>query len=57
MGLDDRWLLVWWCLALSLAELFDETHRLALKTALEPSACASVDKGDELNIYMVVRSE
>ena len=43
VGLHDRGLLVGGRLLLGLTELLDEAHRLALETALEPSAGASVD--------------
>jgi len=44
VGLDDSRLLIGGSLLLGLAELFDETHRLALETALELSASTSVDE-------------
>ena len=43
MGLDDGGLLIRGSLLLGLAELLDETHGLALETALEPSASTGVD--------------
>lgn len=44
VGLDDGGLLIGRSLLLGLAELFDEAHRAALETALEPSAGTSVDE-------------
>lgn len=43
VSLDDSGLLIWGSLSLSLAELLDETHRLALETALEAPAGTGVD--------------
>ena len=43
VGLHDRGLFVGGRLLLSLAELLDEAHRLALEAALEPPAGTSVD--------------
>ena len=43
VGLHDRRLFVGERLLLRLAELLDEAHRLALETALEPTAGTSVD--------------
>lgn len=43
MSLDDSGLLIRGSLSLSLAELLDETHRLALETALEAPAGTSMD--------------
>lgn len=48
MGLDGVWLLVWLGVLLSLAELLDQTHRLALETTVEPTASAGVDNITEL---------
>ena len=48
VGLDDGRLLIWRSLLLGLAELLDETHRLALEAALEPPAGTGVDEVDEL---------
>ena len=44
VGLDDRGLFVGRRLFLSLTELLDETQRLALETALEPTTSTSVDE-------------
>src|SRR5690242_18971658 len=49
VGLNNSRLLVRESLLLCLAELFDETHRLALKPPLETSAGAGVDKLSELD--------
>ena len=49
MGFNHGGLLVGECLFLCLAELFDETHRLALQAALEASAGTGVDELNELN--------
>ena len=43
MGLDEVGLLVGLGLLLGLAELLDQTHGLALETAVEPAAGAGVD--------------
>ena len=43
VSLDSVWLLVWLGLLLGLAELLDQTHWLALESAVEPSASTSVD--------------
>lgn len=48
VGLDERGLLVRERLGLCLAELLDQTHRLALKAAVEPSAGAGMDEVAEL---------
>lgn len=48
VGLDEVGLLVGLGLLLGLAELLDETHGLALETAVEPSAGAGVDEVAEL---------
>jgi hypothetical protein len=48
VGLDEIGLLVGPGLLLGLAELLDETHGLALKTAVEPSAGTGVDEIAEL---------
>jgi len=45
---DCIWLLVWLCLLLGLSELLNQSHRLALETAVEPTACAGVDDITEL---------
>ncbi len=52
MSLDEVWLLVGLGLLLRLSELLDQTHRLALETAVEPTASAGVD-----NITELVRGE
>ena len=46
VGLYDGRLLVWWSLLLGLAQLLDETHRLALQATLEPAAGTGVDELD-----------
>merc|ERR1712113_16491 len=43
VSLDQVRFLVWLSLLLGLAELLDETHRLALQTAVESTASTSVD--------------
>lgn len=48
MGLDEIGLLVGLGLLLGLAELLDQTHGLALKTAVEPSAGTGMDDVAEL---------
>ena len=48
VGLDEVGLLVGLGLLLRLAELLDQTHGLALETAVEPSAGTGVDKVTEL---------
>jgi hypothetical protein len=48
VGLDEVGLLVGPGLLLGLAELLDQTHGLALETAVEPSARAGVDEVAEL---------
>ena len=48
MGLDKIWLLVGLGLLLGLAELLNQTHGLALETAVEPSAGTGVDEVAEL---------
>lgn len=48
MGLDEVWLLVWLGLLLSLAELLDQTHWLALETTVESSAGTGMDEIAEL---------
>ena len=48
VGLDEVGLLVGLGLLLRLAELLDQTHGLALETAVEPSARAGVDEVAEL---------
>lgn len=48
VGLDEVGLLVGLGLLLGLAELLDQTHGLALETAVEPSAGTGVDEVAEL---------
>jgi len=48
VSLDKIWLLVGLGLLLRLAELLDQTHRLALETTVEPTAGAGVDNITEL---------
>jgi len=48
VGLDKVGLLVGLGLLLGLSELLDETHRLALKTTVEPTAGAGMDEVTEL---------
>ncbi|KAB8303578.1 hypothetical protein EYC80_004979 [Monilinia laxa] len=48
VSLDQIGLLVWLSLLLGLTELLDETHRLALQTAVEPTTSTSVDDIAEL---------
>lgn len=48
VSLHDVWLLVGLGFLLGLAELLDQTHWLALESAVEPSAGASVDDITEL---------
>jgi hypothetical protein len=48
VGLDEVGLLVGLGLLLGLAELLDETHGLALETAVEPSTGTGVDEVTEL---------
>lgn len=48
VGLDEVGLLVGAGLLLGLAELLDQTHGLALETAVEPSAGTGVDEVAEL---------
>jgi hypothetical protein len=48
MSLDEVGLLVGLSLLLSLAQLLDQTHRLALETTVEPTAGTSVDNITEL---------
>tara|TARA_R110002003_G_scaffold126_10_gene11524 strand:- start:31300 stop:31515 length:216 start_codon:yes stop_codon:yes gene_type:complete len=48
MGLDEVGLLVGPSLLLGLAELLDETHGLALETAVESSTGTSMDEVTEL---------
>lgn len=48
MCLDKVRLLIWLCLLLSLAQLLDQTHGLALKTSVEPTTGTSVDDIAEL---------
>jgi hypothetical protein len=57
MSLDEVWLLVWLGLLLGLAELLDHAHRLALKTAVEATASASMDDIAELVRGEVEESE
>ena len=42
--LDEVWLLVWLGLLLRLAELLDQTHGLALETAVEPATGTGMDE-------------
>ena len=44
MGLDNGGLLIGGSFLLGFAELLDETHGLALETALEPTTSTSVDE-------------
>src|SRR5258707_790974 len=48
MGLDDCGLFVGRGFLLGLAEFLNETHGLALQTALEPSACAGMYELDKV---------
>ena len=48
MRLDEIRLLIGFCLLLGLAQLLDQTHGLALETAVEPTAGTSVDDIAEL---------
>lgn len=48
MGLDEVGLLVGLSLLLGLSELLDETHGLALKTAVEPTTGTSMNEIAEL---------
>jgi hypothetical protein len=48
MRLDEIRLLIGLCLLLSLAQLLDQTHRLALETAVEPTTGTGVDDIAEL---------
>ena len=48
MGLDEVWLLVWSGLLLRLAQLLDESHRLALETTVETTAGTGVNDVAEL---------
>lgn len=48
VSLDQIGLLVWLSLLLGLTELLDETHRLALQTAVEPTTGTSVNDIAEL---------
>ena len=48
MSLDEIRLLVWLRLLLRLAQLLDQTHRLALETTVEPTAGTSVNDIAEL---------
>jgi len=48
MGLDEVWLLIWLGLLLSLAELLDQAHWLALETTVESSAGTGMDEIAEL---------
>ena len=48
VSLDKIGLLIRLGFLLGLAELLDQAHRLALKTAVEPSASTGVDKVTEL---------
>ena len=57
MSLDEVGLLVGLSLLLGLAQLLDQTHGLALKTTVEPTAGASVDNITELVGGEVEQSE
>jgi hypothetical protein len=48
MCLDEVGLLIWLSLLLCLAQLLDQTHRLAFETTVEPTASAGVDNITEL---------
>jgi hypothetical protein len=48
MSLNQIWLLIGLGLLLGLAQLLNQTHRLALKTTVEPTTGASVDNISEL---------
>jgi hypothetical protein len=48
MRLDEIWLLIGLRLLLGLAQLLDQTHGLALETAVEPTTGTSVDDIAEL---------
>lgn len=48
VSLDNVWLLIWLGLLLCLTELLDQTHWLALETAVEPTAGTGVDNITEL---------
>jgi hypothetical protein len=57
VGLDEVWLLVGLGLLLGLAELLDQTHRLALETAVETTARTGVHDVTELVRGEVEQSE
>ena len=60
MCLHDGGLLIGGCLLLGLAELLDESERLALETALEATAGAGVDKltnAKNIPRYLTLRCE
>lgn len=48
MGLDEVGLLIWLGFLLCLAELLDQTHRLALETTVEPTTSTSMNDVAEL---------
>jgi hypothetical protein len=48
VSLDNVWLLIWLGLLLCLSQLLDQTHRLALKTTVEPTTGTSVNDIAEL---------
>lgn len=48
VSLDKVWLLVWLGLLFGLAKLLDQTHWLALETAVESATSTSVDNIAEL---------
>jgi len=48
MRLNEVWFLIGLCLLLGLAQLLDQTHGLALETAVEPTTSTSVDDIAEL---------
>lgn len=50
MGLDDRGLFVGRSFLLGLAQFLDQTHGLALQTALETSTCSGMDELDKVII-------
>jgi len=53
MGLDDGRLLIGGCFPFSLAKFLDETHWLALQTALESSPCACMHQIDKILVVHV----
>jgi hypothetical protein len=48
VSLDKVWLLIWLGLLLCLAQLLNQTHRLAFKTTVEPTAGTSMNDIAEL---------